>query len=76
LLTVYPNPAQNYLQVVAQNKQTLAGNYEIFDMQGKRLEAGPIEKDGLIYLEELKSGVFVLKVIEGETSYTTKFIKE
>jgi hypothetical protein len=45
-------------------------------MQGKRLEAGPIEKDGLIYLEELKSGVFVLKVIEGETSYTTKFIKE
>jgi subtilisin family serine protease len=76
LLTVYPNPAQNYLQVVAQNKQTLAGNYEIFDLQGKRLEAGPIEKDGLIYLEELKSGVFVLKVIEGETSYTTKFIKE
>lgn len=76
VLRIYPNPAKNYLQVVAPNQQNLAGNYEIYDMQGKRLMEGKMDNDGLIYLDVLKSGVFVLKISEEGTSYTSKFIKE
>jgi hypothetical protein len=71
-VTVYPNPAQNSLQV------TLAGNNKIleinlFDLLGKEVLT---PKEKVIDVSNFKNGIYFMQVKTSDKIYTTKFIKE
>lgn len=62
----YPNPAQNFIKIAAENLR-----YEIFDLNGKTLDAG-ITLDGQINIEQLKSGLYVIQINDNQM---LRFIK-
>lgn len=61
LIAIYPNPAQNFIQLVAQN-QAIGSCYSIYDMAGKLHCTGKITSlQQKIAIEYLASGLYILK---------------
>jgi endoglucanase Acf2 len=72
-VTLYPNPVKNILNLNSTVKTIT--KVEIYSVIGKKV----IEfNQGLekMNIEELSSGLYVIKVISNKASFTTKFIKE
>ena len=70
VMTVYPNPATNVLNVEGLE----AGTFEIYDSVGKLVNSG--ETGGTISIEELTSGSYILRLFSAQNISTTHFIKE
>ena len=67
---VYPNPTDDYIQVLGLKEEV---NYIIYNSLGKEILNGSIFDQSIINVENLNSGLYFLKVINGNT---TKFIKK
>jgi len=67
-VNIYPNPVQNYINVIGKNENS---EYVIYDIYGRELMTDFV-RNSLIDISELKSGRYILK-IEGNTN---QFIKE
>jgi hypothetical protein len=70
---LYPNPVKNILNLNSPVKTI--SKVEIYSVIGKKV----IEfNQGLekINIEELSSGIYLIKIISNDASFTTKFIKE
>lgn len=67
---IIPNPSSDYIEVLGLKETS---NYIIYDLIGKEIKKGTISDRGKIFIQDLKSGVYVLKIGEGGYS---KFIKE
>jgi spore coat protein H len=63
---IYPNPADDYIQIKLQNEITDA-NYSIFDLTGKLILQGTIFADERIDIRELSSGIYFIKL--GQTAH-------
>ncbi len=74
-LSVYPNPASNLLSVQYTSK-TKNVNYEVFDLTGRTVLKGNINESNTISIQSLNSGLFIIKVIDGNEVLLTKFLKE
>jgi hypothetical protein len=57
-LMVYPNPVKDYLTIVSQNHTM--NNIEIYDVAGNLVTTQKYKEN--LYLGELKSGVYIIKV--------------
>ncbi|HEX5112408.1 MAG TPA: M4 family metallopeptidase [Saprospiraceae bacterium] len=62
---LYPQPAQDYIQVKMDQPSDLPGQYEISDMTGKLMSAGQINQDR-IDIHALPSGAFILELQAGQ----------
>ncbi|HLO57761.1 MAG TPA: alpha-amylase family glycosyl hydrolase [Bacteroidales bacterium] len=70
---VFPNPARKYLYL---KSEAGYGKADIYTITGKRvLTLSTVPEDGSIDISGLSSGLYILKVISGDKTYTTKFVK-
>lgn len=72
LLRVYPNPVSDVLTIHA--PASGIRQVEIYDMSGRRVHAG--QSDTVIPVSHLSKGLYVLRVVMDNESYSIKFAKE
>lgn len=73
LVSVYPNPASLVLNIAVNADRVYV---EIYDVIGNKVFAGDVNKGiDRINISDLKSGVYVLKVIETSRVSECKFVK-
>ncbi len=72
-LSIYPNPARDFI--------TISGDFQendvvtIYDMQGKKLREVSYG-NGTISLDNLSVGTYLLTIVRGNHTFSTKFVKE
>jgi len=74
---IYPNPAKNELQVTSYELQD--GVIEIYDVYGRKLLVNHLitsSSNHLINISSLSSGVYFVRLINGQGTFMQKFIKE
>jgi aminopeptidase N len=59
-LEVYPNPSKDFISIKGQT-ETL--DFTFYDANGKTVQTGTIDKDGLIDVRTLQSGAYILKCV-------------
>lgn len=67
---IYPNPAKEYISILGLNEEI---EYSIFNLLGVEIKKGTLLDRNKIFIQDLKSGVYLLKMGEGVYS---KFIKK
>lgn len=72
-LQIYPNPVNNILNIKA--KDIKLTKIEIYTVTGKKIKVFQ-SKLNKINVEDLSSGLYLIKVYNENRFYTTKFIKE
>jgi poly(3-hydroxybutyrate) depolymerase len=75
-ITLYPNPVQDVLHVgnIPINGSTV--NYEIIDLTGQVAKRGRLERNlEQVYTDELTNGIYLMKVSDGLSTHTTRFVK-
>jgi photosystem II stability/assembly factor-like uncharacterized protein len=71
-----PNPASEFIQLpIASAKQQSAISYQIYNINGQRVKSGSIST-GIIDVDALESGVYLVQVISDCLIEQHKFIKE
>ncbi len=71
-LTIYPNPV-NTGKIYITSKSSLEKKVEIFDVLGKKvLETITSNKE--VNISNLRAGIYIIKIKEGENSATRKLI--
>lgn len=72
--SIYPNPATNgYVNIVSKSASAEPKEIFIFDVLGKEIIKTILKNDRLD-ISALKSGIYILKVIQGQTTVTKKLI--
>lgn len=72
-ILIYPNPAENILNIDFNNNLFVGKEFQVYDLNGKTLMKGKIEIDTKsISIENLSKGLYVLKI----DNRNIKFIKE
>lgn len=69
-LSLYPNPAQDFIQIKGLDKAT---NYTIYNTLGSKVKKGSIDVNQQIITQELQSGVYLISL---ENKGSLKFIKK
>lgn len=74
---LYPNPAEEYLEInnSSISKQDLI--YAIYDASGKKVSSGTLKSgsERRVFVQGLASGLYVINISDGKTTYSNKFIK-
>lgn len=68
-ITVYPNPAKNYIQFQGLNDKT---QISIFDLNGRMIKKVPYSKNEIIDVAELTNGTYILKIQEANKTIESK----
>ncbi len=74
-VTISPNPAHNQLKV-SFNHSFQKINWTIFDIAGNKIVSSFLRNDGIIDLDGLSSGVYILQLIEKNGVANRKIIKQ
>ncbi|WP_439131603.1 glycosyl hydrolase [Polaribacter sp.] len=72
-ITMYPNPVSDVLQITSPIKQLT--KVEVYSVLGERMLQFNTNLDQ-INVDDLSSGLYLIKMYADEVSYTTKFMKE
>ncbi len=70
-IKIYPNPIDNQINIDSKNKEVSA--YVIYNLLGKKILEGKLDKHSFIDVNSLKSGVYLLMLDNNEK---LKFIKK
>src|SRR5690554_199044 len=73
-LSIHPNPVDNVLHI--QFKDSKETQVDIFDILGKKVFTRTLQQSQSIQLDNLKSGIYIMKLTQGNTSITKKLIKQ
>ena len=68
-ITVYPNPATNYIQLQGTNDNT---QISIFDLNGRMLKKVPYSKNEIIDVSKFTNGTYILKIQEANKTIESK----
>ncbi|SDH25567.1 endonuclease [Winogradskyella thalassocola] len=71
---IHPNPVKNTLTVDL--KSDVSTSIEIFDILGKRVLNETISKTSNLNVQNLKSGIYIVKVTQDNSTVTKKLIKQ
>jgi hypothetical protein len=75
--SVYPNPAENVLNISIPSKAEKIISVEVFDAQGRRMKLGSrLISQSAINISSLTKGSYFIKVRTADGEYQSKFIKE
>lgn len=79
--SVYPNPAQDVLNILFKNPSNIFASIELLDLNGKVvlskeqiLPDGSLNKEITLDLNHLKNGTYLLKAVNGRDVYTEKIL--
>lgn len=67
----YPNPTDNYIYIEGLSPKS---NYDIFDLQGKKVLEGTLNEFSKINLSSLKSGVYFISLKNSKESFVKKIV--
>ncbi|HLV13983.1 MAG TPA: endonuclease [Xanthomarina sp.] len=73
-LAIYPNPVDNNLNIQFKGSDKI--QVEIFDILGKKVFNRTLQQSQNIPLENLKSGIYIMKLTQGNSTITKKLIKK
>ena len=75
---LYPNPANSQITIGLQNSNNLPEAYEVYNMLGQRIMSNNInsEADLTINTNSLQTGVYFMKIMDGNAAIALRFIKE
>ena len=75
--TVYPNPTDTVLNIQMESNQ-IGLTYEVFDILGKQISSNTLENERLtqINVSNWNSGLYLIKISNGDTTETKRFIKQ
>jgi hypothetical protein len=73
-LSIYPNPASAFVQIEINSNEEF--NVELFDMSGKKLYQTQMNGDISIDLNAYATGIYFVKIGNGENSMTKKILKQ
>ncbi|MGJ8550248.1 endonuclease [Winogradskyella wichelsiae] len=71
---LHPNPIQSDLTVAL--KSNIDTNIEIYNILGKRVFKNTISKTSTLNLQNLKTGIYIAKITQGNSTITKKLIKQ
>jgi len=71
---IYPNPSRNNITIKQTSNSNLE-NYVIYDMVGKYIMSGKLEKSTVININLLPDGLYFIKAFDENRVYTQKLIK-
>ncbi|NRD23975.1 endonuclease [Winogradskyella litoriviva] len=71
---LHPNPVNNNLKVDL--KSNIETTIEIYDILGKQVTKTLINKTSTLNLQKLQSGVYIVKISQGNSTITKKLIKQ
>ncbi|WP_458629280.1 endonuclease [Winogradskyella sp. PC D3.3] len=71
---IHPNPVKHSLTVDL--KSQVSTSIEIFDILGKRVFKNTISKTSNLNLQNLKSGIYIVKISQGKSTVTKKLVKQ
>lgn len=71
---LHPNPVNNNLTVDL--KSNIDTSIEIFDILGKQVIKASINKTSTLNLQELNTGIYIVKISQGNSTITKKLVKQ
>lgn len=76
-ILLFPNPAQNELNIYADNLADFELLY-IYDLSGKKILSAAVNNESLININitDLSAGVYFIVIQNGETIYSKQFVKK
>jgi hypothetical protein len=76
-LSIYPNPATDYLLLKVKDYTPCNFSYQLYDLNGKLLKNKKLEScETIIQVDKLSRSIYFLKVIDNETEVRTfKIVK-
>jgi hypothetical protein len=74
-ISIYPNPSNDYINIILPENVTGKFEYSIFDVSGKQIMQGNMNPKYRIDISTFSTGVYIVKVANEEYSYYNKFIK-
>src|SRR5690606_29123197 len=72
-IKIYPNPVKNELHINLNN--SFETTVEIYNVLGRRMLNQTIQDSEILSTENLSTGVYILKLTQGNQSITKKLIK-
>lgn len=72
-IKLHPNPFKSNLTINL--KSEVATDIEIFDILGKRVLKNTITKTSHLNLQTLKTGIYIVKITQGNSTMTKKLVK-
>ncbi|GGG59052.1 endonuclease [Bizionia arctica] len=73
-ISIYPNPVSNTLNI--QLNKSEETQIDIFNILGKRVLTKTIRQSQSINVENLNSGIYILKIKQGDATISKKLIKQ
>ncbi|MDN3492240.1 endonuclease [Winogradskyella bathintestinalis] len=73
-IKLHPNPVESNLTIDL--KSNVNTNIEIFDILGKRVYKNIINKTSNINLQTLKTGIYIVKISQNNSTITKKLVKQ
>ncbi|MBI3234706.1 MAG: T9SS type A sorting domain-containing protein [Bacteroidetes bacterium] len=75
-INVYPNPANDLLNIIYTGYQSIQ-SYSIFNLIGQEVMSGVINQNKTaLNIENLPTGMYILKLMNKAEESTIKFVKE
>jgi hypothetical protein len=76
-LSIYPNPAHNTFTISFNGQSSMAnGQLSIFDVTGRVLHEQVLNQQSTIINQQLRSGIYFVRVTAGERVFTEKLVVE
>lgn len=76
-ISLYPNPVQQFLNVVIQNNQNSLVQYSLTDIGGREYQSDKLDfTGGTIDAGALASGIYFLRISVGDTCDVLRFVKQ
>ena len=73
---IYPNPTTGIVNLSLSDNQESSASYQITDLNGKTILSGrSILKNEMIDLRQLNKGIYYLKIVSNNETYSEKIIK-
>ncbi len=81
LIVISPNPVQNTARVIIQSAANTSATFQVMDMKGRGIitqKTSVVTGRNVINIpaSSLSKGVYILKVIQNNTTQTIRFVKE
>ncbi|WP_407556832.1 endonuclease [Winogradskyella sp. 4-2091] len=71
---LYPNPMNNQLTVALNSN--IDTTIEIYDILGKLILNSEINKTSTLNVQNLKTGIYIIKISQGDSTITKKLVKQ